>query len=168
MPGGCPQWCGAGPTERLALPSLGGRELPWSVPTGSEMLGGGSLLFLCLPRLPLVLPGSTRLKPTFLGFLLRETNLKFKMALEVTHRHLQEEGAMAAFDGGCPSLLGALLGQLTGEQSLAGAGSAAAGGFLALPRGTGKHEARQRLGRARPPVGSALLRAVPSLAGPLL
>ncbi|XP_063997843.1 phospholipid-transporting ATPase IC [Pogoniulus pusillus] len=28
-----------------------------------------------------------------------ETNLKFKMALEVTHRHLQEEGAMAAFDG---------------------------------------------------------------------
>ncbi|XP_054254456.1 phospholipid-transporting ATPase IC [Indicator indicator] len=28
-----------------------------------------------------------------------ETNLKFKMALEVTHRHLQEEGAMADFDG---------------------------------------------------------------------
>ncbi|NXP73439.1 AT8B1 ATPase, partial [Ramphastos sulfuratus] len=28
-----------------------------------------------------------------------ETNLKFKMALEVTHRHLQEEAAMAAFDG---------------------------------------------------------------------
>uniref|UniRef100_A0A8V5GPZ9 Phospholipid-transporting ATPase n=1 Tax=Melopsittacus undulatus TaxID=13146 RepID=A0A8V5GPZ9_MELUD len=28
-----------------------------------------------------------------------ETNLKFKMALEVTHRYLQEEGAMANFDG---------------------------------------------------------------------
>ncbi|NWW76620.1 AT8B1 ATPase, partial [Climacteris rufus] len=28
-----------------------------------------------------------------------ETNLKFKMALEVTHRHLQEERALADFDG---------------------------------------------------------------------
>ncbi|XP_030920291.1 phospholipid-transporting ATPase IC isoform X2 [Geospiza fortis] len=28
-----------------------------------------------------------------------ETNLKFKMALEVTHRHLQEESALADFDG---------------------------------------------------------------------
>ncbi|NWH66211.1 AT8B1 ATPase, partial [Geococcyx californianus] len=28
-----------------------------------------------------------------------ETNLKFKMALEVTHRYLQEESAVAAFDG---------------------------------------------------------------------
>uniref|UniRef100_A0A672UKZ7 Phospholipid-transporting ATPase n=1 Tax=Strigops habroptila TaxID=2489341 RepID=A0A672UKZ7_STRHB len=38
-------------------------------------------------------------KPIPLSFLLRETNLKFKMALEVTHRYLQEEGAMANFDG---------------------------------------------------------------------
>lgn len=36
---------------------------------------------------------------TFLCFLLSETNLKFKMALEVTHRHLQEERALADFDG---------------------------------------------------------------------
>lgn len=38
-------------------------------------------------------------KITFLSFLLSETNLKFKMALEVTHRHLQEESALADFDG---------------------------------------------------------------------
>lgn len=38
-------------------------------------------------------------KMTFLSFLLSETNLKFKMALEVTHRYLQEESAMADFNG---------------------------------------------------------------------
>lgn len=36
---------------------------------------------------------------TFLSFFLSETNLKFKMALEVTHRYLQEESAMADFNG---------------------------------------------------------------------
>jgi len=36
---------------------------------------------------------------TFLCFLLSETNLKFKMSLEVTHRYLQEESAMADFNG---------------------------------------------------------------------
>lgn len=38
-------------------------------------------------------------KMTFLSFLLSETNLKFKMALEVTHRYLQGESAMANFNG---------------------------------------------------------------------
>jgi len=35
----------------------------------------------------------------FLSFIFSETNLKFKMALEVTDRYLQEEKAMADFNG---------------------------------------------------------------------
>lgn len=38
-------------------------------------------------------------KMTFLSFLFSETNLKFKMALEVTDKYLQEESAMADFNG---------------------------------------------------------------------
>lgn len=35
------------------------------------------------------------------SFPFRETNLKFKMALEITHQCLQEESSLATFDGLC-------------------------------------------------------------------
>lgn len=63
-----------------------------------------------------VFPASTFFN--FLSFLLRETNLKFKMALEVTHRYLQEESAMADFNGSCSYILTAVqrgLRQFTGQ-----------------------------------------------------
>lgn len=37
--------------------------------------------------------------------LFRETNLKFKMALEITHQYLQKENSLATFDGLCKHIL---------------------------------------------------------------